>query len=75
MFKNWIKKKLKKNIEILNHNISILLNNKNTSYVTLLYHRVLPYHSKINIGNEITLEEFEFQINYLIKNYDILDLK
>ena len=32
----------------------------------------MPYHSKINIGNEITLEEFEFQINYL-KNYDILD--
>lgn len=73
MFKNWIKKKLKKNIEILNHNISILLSNKNTTYVTLLYHRILPYHSKINIGNEITLEEFEFQINYLKKNYDILD--
>ena len=54
MFKNWIKK-LKKNIEILNHNISILLNNKNNSYVTLLYHRILPYHSKINIGNEITI--------------------
>ena len=72
IFKNLIKKNIKEKIELINHNLSKILSNKKN--VTLLYHRVLPKVPNFSLGNEICIEEFENQIKYLNKNYDIVSL-
>ena len=46
----------------------------NTKYIVIIYHRVLPYQIEDPTDNYILQEDFEKQISYLNKNYEIVDI-
>ena len=68
-----MKKYLRSNLEKFNHFKNLLFYN-NTKYIVIIYHRVLPYKIEDPTDNYILQEDFEKQISYLNKNYEIVDI-